>query len=503
MKHLKERVEYLFENSALGLGSVLFDKAVMLGFNVALARYLGVSSYGVFALVLVILSFGKLLNVSGFNQGVKKYIPIYGDDYKKISEIISSSMGYVIIVGIIIIILTFAFGNYLNIVFSEARLTSVLKIIVFLIPLYGIIQIIDSYLVSIKKAKYSYLLINIFMPLVLLVLMVSVLYFNNSLVAASIAYLVSFFIVFLAGLVIFKYKKSFSFSFTRIFPKLPFLKFSLTLGLMTVVSLLLLRIDTLMVGFFLTSEAVGIYKAAFSFAILVSFLLPVVNHIFSPIISSLSSKSDLKSLEELYKTTTRWTTTMAVFGFLVMLFLGKSLLGLFGKSFIEGYPILILLGLSQLINAGVGSTGFMLSMSGHQKKELKNLLLLLGLNIVLNIVFIKIFGLIGAAIATAVSISAINCLKLSQIYRLFKIHPFSFKNIKKIIAAVILTCLVFGAEILIINYAYYSFFFHLIALFLAGVVFFYVGITQSDRKLVINIIKKSIFPLKALFLKKQ
>ncbi len=60
------------------------------------------------------------------------------------------------------------------------------------------------------------------------------------------------------------------------------------------------------------------------------------------------------------------------------------------------------------------------------------------LNITLNLLLIPVYGAVGAAIATAISVSSVNFLRVLQIYSLFKIHPFNGKYLLPILASFIL-----------------------------------------------------------------
>ena len=68
--------------------------------------------------------------------------------------------------------------------------------------------------------------------------------------------------------------------------------------------------------------------------------------------------------------------------------------------------------------------GLMLTMTGHQKIELANSITFGGLNIFLNILLVQIYGILGVAIATGLSLSLINLARLLEVYYLFYLHPY-------------------------------------------------------------------------------
>ena len=77
------------------------------------------------------------------------------------------------------------------------------------------------------------------------------------------------------------------------------------------------------------------------------------------------------------------------------------MLGLFGPEFTRGYWALAILTVGQLVNASVGSVGFLMSMTGHQREAARVFAGAAVLNVVLNASLIPLWGINGAAIATA------------------------------------------------------------------------------------------------------
>ncbi len=83
--------------------------------------------------------------------------------------------------------------------------------------------------------------------------------------------------------------------------------------------------------------------------------------------------------------------------------LGYPLLALFGTDYVAGYGALAVLGVGLLARASVGHAGDLLIVLGHQRDGLFIAILSLGMNVVLAVVLVPIFGILGAAISTACS----------------------------------------------------------------------------------------------------
>jgi O-antigen/teichoic acid export membrane protein len=107
----------------------------------------------------------------------------------------------------------------------------------------------------------------------------------------------------------------------------------------------------------------------------------------------------------------------------------KWILGIFGNEFIVGSLFLIVLCIGQLINSMSGSVGVILQMTGYQKVFQNIVLMALVLNVILNVILIPLYGGLGAAIATVVSISSWNIT--GAFYLKLKMNIKSYFSFKK------------------------------------------------------------------------
>ncbi|HIE13807.1 TPA: hypothetical protein EYP70_00890, partial [Candidatus Bathyarchaeota archaeon] len=193
------------------------------------------------------------------------------------------------------------------------------------------------------------------------------------------------------------------------------------------------------------SSEVGVYNAASIISRqLLLFFYPLVA-IFLPMISDLYNKQQLQELERLLKTVSRWMlATSLPFGLIICIF-SPLIMNLFGTEFGAGWPVLLVLTFSQILFLSVGPEGEVLQMSGKQDLVLINTLVMVFVNIGLNIWLIPIWGKLGAAIATALSLSGIAIVQLIQVVRILNIHPLSIHYIKPLSSAV--AAAVFGLGI--------------------------------------------------------
>jgi O-antigen/teichoic acid export membrane protein len=208
--------------------------------------------------------------------------------------------------------------------------------------------------------------------------------------------------------------------------------------------LLISRTDRIMLGILGSAEDVGIYNAAATLSVQAALFLASFNAIFAPTIADLFHKQRMKELAALFKTTTKWIFTLTLPVVLVFVLFAWPIMRVFGPGFSAGSLVLISLGIAELVNAGVGSVAFMLTMTSRQNIELLNSIALGSLNVVLNLILIPKLHVLGAAIATGLSIALINILRLIEVYWLYKVHPYKLSYWKPIVAGGVATLVWIG-----------------------------------------------------------
>jgi len=280
----------------------------------------------------------------------------------------------------------------------------------------------------------------------------------------------------------------------RIYQGCELLRFSIPMLLIGISYFLLTYTDRIMLGYFKKASDIGIYNAASVISSQLTLFLSAFIAIFSPMVSDLYNRGDLKRLEKLFTVVTRWVLTLTFPLFITLAIFSRDVMLIFGPEFGIGWKVVILLGVAQLINVGTGPVGVILQMTGKQDIDFANGIVLLFSNIGLNIWLIPTYGILGAAIATAISLILIHTLRLIEVIKILKMFPYDKHCVKPIIAG---AATLFAGMILKINFLTSP---HL-NLILAGVtslliiyfgVLLAIGLDQRD-KMVLSAIKAKIF----------
>ncbi len=175
--------------------------------------------------------------------------------------------------------------------------------------------------------------------------------------------------------------------------------------------------DIWILGMFSSTETVGIYGVAAKLALLVYFPMVAFGSIVPSLIASIHFSGDLQELRRVVRESTRWILSIAMPIIIILLLEGKYILNYaYGSEFEAGYIVLVILTIGQMIKAGSRMVGSMFQMTGEHKVYMKINIVFGILNIILNLVLVPLYGMLGAATATAF------CLSMVDIISIFVIH---------------------------------------------------------------------------------
>jgi O-antigen/teichoic acid export membrane protein len=185
--------------------------------------------------------------------------------------------------------------------------------------------------------------------------------------------------------------------------------------------------DIIMIGWFGTSTDVGIYRVASIAASLMVFPLGCCHSVLFPTIARLHTEGDMARLQRIIMLSTRAVLLFALPVAFCFIVAGAPLLSaVFGPDYAIGATALAVLTLGYLVLAGTGSAGPLLSMTGHAQDEAKINVLSALLNVALNVLLIPFWGINGAAVASAASLTTRDVLVTVMAHRRVGVQATAF-----------------------------------------------------------------------------
>ena len=185
------------------------------------------------------------------------------------------------------------------------------------------------------------------------------------------------------------------------------------------------QIDKILIGFYGNTRELGIYTVAASLVAFVPVVLQSVNQIFSPTIANLHARGDIELLGRMFRCLTKWILGLTLPLAAVLVVFAAPLMRVFGPEFERGWPILLVGTIGQLINCGVGSVGYLLLMSGYQNSLVRIQTAMAIVVVILSLMLIPKWGIIGAAIAVAITNALMNLWCLAEVKRKLGLFPYN------------------------------------------------------------------------------
>ncbi|MDN3493060.1 oligosaccharide flippase family protein [Winogradskyella bathintestinalis] len=256
------------------------------------------------------------------------------------------------------------------------------------------------------------------------------------------------FITALVGVYVFRMLIMKLYAYSVRFPKLQFQKlgnqFSIIkyAGLMIIagsVAMLILDIDKFMIGLMLPDiEQVAYYSVAIFIATVIAVPQRAMHQIMLPLTAQYLNEKNHEALEDLYKRSSMTLLVVSGIIFLLIILNINQLYEILPKEFTGGLFVVLIVSLAKLYDNSLGNNNAILFNSDYYRMVLFFGVLLAFMAIVLNTVFIPIFGIEGSAFATFLAVFIYNTIKILYVKRKFNLLPFTKGSVKVVLILLIL-----------------------------------------------------------------
>lgn len=449
---------------------------------ILISRTLGAAALGVFSFGYVLLNFTSIISRLGLDNAAKKFIPKYSDRDEKIRGIIIICLLIPVVSGTLLSSGVYVIYDTLNGVL-HVNVDRTALLFLFGVPAFSALTVAMAATLGFKETKYSVYAKDFIQGGSAAVLIAVAVYFRDDIRVVILAYVVSVVLGLAYAIAVLARKSgmydslSYDVQFREVF------LYSIPVMFTAVSQYLVSWTDILMLGILKDSAAVGYYQVAFQTAAILGFVMFGVNSLFPSVAADLYHTDRLDELRSTYQVVTKWITYLTVVGFLFIVIKSDEILRLFGSSFGQSQQALVILGIAFIVAGVVGPTGYLLSMTGYERVELVNNVLIALLNIGLNYVLITRFGIVGAAVSTSISLAVLNTLRVIESWAFLDIAPDPstyYKGVVPIVAAIVVLELVSGtlsghlADLVVSGLGYTATF---------AVLMYYLGVEKRDRKL--------------------
>jgi len=191
------------------------------------------------------------------------------------------------------------------------------------------------------------------------------------------------------------------------------------------VAVLLMDFDKVMIPAYENIGSNALYSVAIFIATVIAVPSRAMLQIIYPITAKLMSENKHDELQDLYQ---KSAINLQVFGGLIMLgiFLNiKQIYHLIPEEYSGGIAVVFLIGLSKFYDVIQGNNNAIILNTKYYRWVLVFGLLLVVMMIGLNMIFIPMYGIVGAALATLISVIVYNTIKLWFVVKKMNLFPFT------------------------------------------------------------------------------
>ena len=405
----------------------LFGQVARFGYNLVVARLLGVDALGVYALAIAVIQISEVLAIAGLDSGLLRFVSLYSHDPLRQRGTIGSALKTALSLSLVVaLLLLFFSGQIASLLNGSLLLQLTLCCYAAAIPFNVATVLFGHAMQGFQQLKPKIIATQILSPLLLLLLTLLLRY-----TAGHDAAL--FFPFVLAGVGAFFWIRPRLAAITGVLPSdilhartdKAMMAYALPFMAVSLLSMMSHWLDVMMLGMLTDTATVGLYHPAARTAGLLRSVLLAFTGIAAPMIADLHAKSQNAEIGRIYKMVTRWIVMVVIPPAILFMALPEPVLSVFGSRFVAGgSTALLLLTAASFLQATFGLSATVLAMTGYARLSLLNALGALGLQVALNLLLIPRMGLNGAALATLLLFLLLFALRLGEIQHLLKIHPF-------------------------------------------------------------------------------
>ncbi len=401
-----------------------------------------------FVIGVVMLTFRSSFSLMGLHLGISRFIPYFlkTQQLNKLKGGLLFGARTVAVLGIVIAVSTYLLAPWIaSHIFSKEGLVPIIRIFALTLPFFSVLQYAIGIFRGIKNMSHIVYCNYILLWGIRIAVLCVIIWFGISTRYIVLSYLLSAIAVVAVAFVLIRK--------TPLYAQLKDLSpaamgreltsFCLPLTFSDITAIFRKRFDVLLVGYFLSTQEVGTYGAAFAIAILLKFLPTALNRILMPVASGLCAENNITDLTIIYKKVAKFAIAINLPLFLTLFVHPELFLQmLFGDKFPSAALPLRILAIGFFFNALTGSFGEILQSFGHTRAVMWISVTGTCSNLPMMIFLVPRFGVVGAASSMTISLVLMATMGLLILRQMKGITPFNREYHTVLASGVIFSCIV-------------------------------------------------------------
>jgi O-antigen/teichoic acid export membrane protein len=440
-------------HSAVFFLGTLFTAAAGYLFKIYVARMLGAGALGIYALGMTVVGFFGLFNGLGLPQAAVRFVAAYSatQQYERLHTFLRRAIGLLATTNIVLAGVMIFLGPWIaRKMYHAPELAAYLRLFAIVLVVSKFATFLGQVLAGYKDVTRRTVITNFIgspLNIVLGVLLLAGGMGLRGYVWAQIGSGVMVLLLLAASVWKLTPDVARRAPVTAVPLEPEVYWFSAAVFGVSFLEFLLGQADKILMGMFLDIRQVGVYTVAASLVAFVPVALQSVNQIFSPTIADLHARGERALLGRIFQTLTKWVLGLTLPLAFVMIVYSKALMRLFGPAFEAGWIVLIFGTVGQLVNTGVGSVGYLLLMSGNQKRLIRVQAIMAVFLVAVTMGMVKPFGMIGVALAAAASNAIGNYFYLREVRSALQLSPYNRSYVRLLIPCVVSISVILGLRL--------------------------------------------------------
>lgn len=208
------------------------------------------------------------------------------------------------------------------------------------------------------------------------------------------------------------------------------LQFGIVLTVSNFSSIGLKHLDTLILGRYMSLDYVGIFAVSAYIAMIIEIPLTSLEKITHAKVAQGWANNDIDSIKKIYYQSIKYLLLAGGLLLIGIITNIHDLLKLLPEVYQPGATVVIITSIGSFLNIATGVNTSILFTSEKYIYGTYLMIMLFILSLTLNIIFIPLYGIEGAAIATLIASGIYNTLKYLIIWKNFKMQPYDTSSLK-------------------------------------------------------------------------
>lgn len=421
--------------TSIALVGGLIGRGLRYSLNVLVSRGLGPEALGLFAFGMVLMKVLGVVARSGLDNAAQKFIPIHrrDGDAARLTGLTSICVGLPLVFGSILAGVVYLDPGFLT-TLTGREFGEIARSFALGVPLFAAMMVGISATKGLKETKYSVYVRDFGQSIAAIALVAVGVFVFGDIQAAVLGYVGSFLVGLVLAVGFLVREGALRFDVRPTFDVRRVITYAVPLTITSVLGYVLTWTDVLVLSALTEPLAVGWYQAAYQTSVLLLVVLQSASAIFPAVVADLYHAGRHDRLRRTYSAMTKWITYVTLLAYLFVVVYAADILSVFEIAARPALVALIVVGFGQLISATAGPVGYLLTMTEYERVYVANTVFVVVVNAVLNVLLVLEYGVVGAAVATALSFALHNLLALGEVWYLLDVQPYSRRYWKGIVA---------------------------------------------------------------------